>query len=430
MVKKKFNELDLRDNFEFQVFVSSELSTSKSNGIQFINLSESYPGYLKKEGNDIILDLSTILMKPSAQDKVSTSNLDEVETNYDLGPLYATTWDGNIQFIIRKYFRSKSNQTFMFNAASYGGTSSFVITDISFASQFMLSSLVYKAQLSLDFIHEWFSLYKIQDEFLSNSHSLSLIFNDLFFKDIRFSFSLNSEGKNHMTQRIQTIKLNSIIVIELDTPQNRDFIFDLAIQFRNLFQLILDKDIGLHRIILNENKSLAKNIREPKDERENWFISQSYLPKVPDYTKHSFKILYRDIQHEFDSVLKRYFASEKIRELTSRYLITKQFRTPVISAFLTLSAGVENYFNGEVFTNGTKVKSFETKLNKLFNFSWDSNPNTKDIIKIIKDNRDYYIHGHKKEKKLNELDLIPIYQEFQKAIRNYLLNELCDNLPK
>lgn len=109
MVKKKFNELDLRDNFEFQVFVSSELSTSKSNGIQFLNLSESYPGYLKKEGNDIILDLSTILMKPSAQDKVSTSNLDEVETNDDLGPLYATTWDGNIQFIIRKYFRSKSN---------------------------------------------------------------------------------------------------------------------------------------------------------------------------------------------------------------------------------------------------------------------------------------------------------------------------------
>ena len=48
MVKKKFNELDLRDNFEFQVFVSSELSTSKSNGIQFLNLSESYPGYLKK----------------------------------------------------------------------------------------------------------------------------------------------------------------------------------------------------------------------------------------------------------------------------------------------------------------------------------------------------------------------------------------------
>lgn len=45
-------------------------------------------------------------------------------------------------------------------------------------------------------------------------------------------------------------------------------------------------------------------------------------------------------------------------------------------------------------------------------------------IKTIKDNRDFYVHGDKIEKKLSEIELVPTLFEFQNAIRNYLKKEL------
>lgn len=412
------------------LYVSPKLATAKSTGVQYIDLSESYPGYLKKEGSDITLDLSTILMKPNSIDKGYTSNLDEVSNHDDLGQLYATTWDGNIQFILRKYYRSNMNSTFMFNAASYGGTTSWIITDLSISSQFMLPDLVYKVQLSLDYIHEWFSIYKLKDEISKTSQSPLLKIDDLSFNGVSFSFKLGSDQKiQSIAQRYKNITLNSVIVIEFDEPQNRDFVFDLAIQFRNLFQLIFNKDVGLHKILYNENRSLRNGTLIAKDERENWFISQSYLPDKPNYKKRNFDNTYTDIQSEFGLVLKKFFSSEKIQELTSRYLITKQFKIPIISGFLTLSAGVENFFNGATFSNGDKVKNLENKLTKLFNYTWSTDPNTEEIIRMIKDNRDYYIHGDKSDKKLNELDLLPIYKKFQDATRNYLLKELSNSFP-
>lgn len=247
---------------------------------------------------------------------------------------------------------------------------------------------------------------------------------------VSFSFKLGSDQKiQSIAQRYKNITLNSVIVIEFDEPQNKDFVFDLAIQFRNLFQLIFNKDVGLHKIIFNENRSLRNGTLIAKDERENWFISQSYLPDKPNYKKRNFDNTYTDIQSEFGLVLKKFFSSEKIQELTSRYLITKQFKMPIISGFLTLSAGVENFFNGAMFSNGDKVKNLENKLNKLFYYTWSTDPNTEEIISMIKDNRDYYIHGDKSDKKLNELDLLPIYKKFQDATRNYLLKELSNSFP-
>lgn len=78
-----------------------------------------------------------------------------------------------------------------------------------------------------------------------------------------------------------------------------------------------------------------------------------------------------------------------------------------------MSAGVENFFNGATFSNGDKVKNLEHKLNQLFNYTWSTDPNTEEIIRMIKDNRDYYIHGDKSDKKLNELDLLPIIKNFK-----------------
>lgn len=51
------------------------------------------------------------------------------------------------------------------------------------------------------------------------------------------------------------------------------------------------------------------------------------------------------------------------------------------------------------------------------------------INRLMKDNRDYYIHGDKSNKKLNELELFPVYQRFQDATRNYLLKEIFEDFP-
>ncbi|HCN74093.1 MAG TPA: hypothetical protein DIS86_01170 [Lactococcus sp.] len=62
----------------------------------------------------------------------------------------------------------------------------------------------------------------------------------------------------------------------------------------------------------------------------------------------------------------------------------------------------------------------------IFNGSWENNKETLRCIETIKNNRDFYVHGVKKEKMLSEIELVPTLFEFQDAIRNYLKKELIN----
>jgi len=169
---------------------------------------------------------------------------------------------------------------------------------------------------------------------------------------------------------------------------------------------------------LNKDKSHTSEVLLPLDERENWYFKQSYLPKFPSKSMPRFDNEYINIQEDFENILERFLNAEKLQELTTRYLTTQKLNMPIISGFLTLTSGVEKYSNGKF------VEAFEKKLNMLFNSSWKSYPKTKPIIKIIKDNRDYYIHGNKEDKKLTETELVPYYWELVEATKQYIENQI------
>ena len=141
MGAKKFTEYDMRDNFEFQVYVTDELSSFKKDDgtkILYVDQAKQFPGVIKKEGDRIILELSTVLMKHESKNKAILSDNDEVYSEKDFSTLYATTWDGKMQFIIANYFFISKHSSNSFNSVSYGGITKYQVTNFSIASQFIL----------------------------------------------------------------------------------------------------------------------------------------------------------------------------------------------------------------------------------------------------------------------------------------------------
>ena len=80
----------MRDDFEFQVYVTYELSSCKKDDgtkILYVDQAKQCPGVIKKEGDRIILELSTVLMKPESKNKSILSHNDEVYSQKDFSTL-------------------------------------------------------------------------------------------------------------------------------------------------------------------------------------------------------------------------------------------------------------------------------------------------------------------------------------------------------
>lgn len=415
----------MRDDFEVQVYVSSYLSTGDNSGLCYIELENSIPGTIIKKNNVILLKLSLALIKPGFEDAtIIFDNNDKVKNHKDFGILYATTWDGSTQFIVREYFKtSGGGKKLTHNSISYGETGNYQILDMSIATQFNLSEKIYQTKYYFDYIHEWFSIYspKMNDKQMKNS---IIEIKNLYFENEEFDFVVSGMSGWSLNPYESNSYANTSITVKFKKLQKREIVFKLGMQLRNFFQLILNKDLGLYKIQLNRNKSWDNEVITPEDERENWFKAQSFLPKVSNQKNNLFDIKYSDIKANFEDILNNFMENKKLQDFISRYLTVSQYKMPVTPVLLTLCSGVESYLKGETFSNGTEVKNFENKLNKVFNGTWEQDDSTKDIIRIIKNNRDYYIHGDKPKKMLTEGELIPTIIEFEKVIRNYILSEM------
>lgn len=421
MAKKKFIDYDMRDSFEFPLFLSDKLSFDENTQIKYIDRNDIYPAMIKKTNNDVTLSISTVLEKKSGIPGYSTSD-DIVIDQSNIGPLYATTWDGGIQFVFLQFSLDNLTHSNYYNTASYNGVSNFRVTEYSLSSQFLLSELVYFAEIYLDYIQDWFSVFSILPKGKPEESIVTI--NRLTYKDVNFDFIIKSRSIKNAKRNTIVTQFKTSIDLYFEKPQTKDFTYELIFQFRNFFHIILNKDIGIQKVILNKDKSHTSEVLLPLDERENWYFKQSYLPKFPSKSMPRFDTEYINIQEDFENILERFLNAEKLQELTTRYLTTQKLNMPIISGFLTLTSGVEKYFNGEKYSNGKFVEAFEKKLNMLFNSSWKSYPQTKPIIKIIKDNRDYYIHGNKEDKKLTETELVPYYWELVEATKQYIENQI------
>lgn len=417
---------DMRDEFDVQVHVSRSLSSINENSsLLYIDLKDSIPGTIIKKNNVIFLKLSQALIKPEFENaSVIFGDSDKVKNQEDLGSLYATTWDGSTQFVVRQYFKTTGGgKNITYNSVSYGETGNYQILDMSVATQFNLSEKIYQTKYYFDYIHEWFSIYspKMNTEQLKKS---IIEINNLCFENQEFTFVVSGISHSSDNSYESNSYANTNITVKFKKLQKREIVFKLGMQLRNFFQLILNKNLGLYKILLNRDNSWNNEVLTPEDERENWFKAQSFLPKVSNQKNTLFDIKYSDIKDNFEDILNNFMENKKLQDFISRYLTVSQYKMPVTPVLLTLCSGVESYLKGETFSNGAEVKNFENKLNKVFNGTWEQDDSTKDIIRLIKNNRDYYIHGDKPKKMLTEGELIPTIIEFEKVIRNYILSEM------
>lgn len=421
---KKFYEYDMRDEFSFPVYVSYQLT--EFDGIKGVDPNHHFAGQLTRKNGETFLELSDYPEKKELKSStIVIENSNKVGNQSDSGEWYACTWDGQLQFVLHKYFCVDASMHIS-NHHFGGDISKWVINDYSIVDQYTLSDeSVTHVKLSMDHVYSWFGFYRPEQNW---EKTKSRIFKDLKFEDQLFSLSINAEGteqhKLHLYQKTAYMYFN----IEFKTPQTRDFAYNLAIVIRNFFQVLTGKKIGISRIILNK-----KNNGSLTDERENWFLEQSFLPNIVEETNHNFDISYHELTDKFDHILELYLSDLKIQKFAATFLLVDHFRLPVDIQIVTLVSAVESYYNNAKYvSNGKTIQKAADKLERLGKLvedpddlvSRDNRSNitsSKELFNKMVDSRDYIVHGVKENKYTSESDLVPDLIIFKNLIRHALI---------
>lgn len=429
---KKFYKYDMRDDFSIPVYVGYDLIDIS--GIKGIDVNNRVAGQLIREKRQTYLELAD---NPTIKGYVSSNpsgmlidNEDEINNQDDGGYLYACTWDGELQFIFHKYIRMGSSINMANNHFS-GETSKWLISDYSIASQLMLPEYVTHASLSLDHVYTWFNIFRPEFD-LSKLDSLS--FKDLIFENQSFSLIVCANGQNKHDYHVFKKTAYMTIDLEFKNHQPREFVYSLAVATRNLFQMLTGKSVGISRIILNKDNSFGPSYIKlvPKDERENWFLDQSFLPNSVKETTTNFAISYSDIKKDFKSILVQYFLDSKLQRFVNSFLIVDQFQVPVDTQIITIVSAVETYYNEAKYSNGKKIKNAINKLKKMGElienpnnfFSGSVHGDAVDINSLFDEMvnaRDYIVHGDKADKYSSEAELVPDLIIFKRIIRDIIV---------
>lgn len=428
-------DIDMRQDFEIPVFIGFQLTDF--GGIKGIAPEDRHTGIITRKNGKTILNLS---IQPEKSDDGRTGvikDLSSVKSYHDKHPWYATTWDGKTQFIIREYYKVHEEKGSSYNSISYGPTSRWEIDDFSITKQFMLKEKVHQAKLNIDHAFYWFGLTSLNDEKI---HELK--YKKLYFEDNRFSihvFSGYRESSN-IKSTVKDATLN--IFLKFEKLQEREYVYRLAVQLRNLLQILTNKEAGIRRIELNKDRSFKTNkkgytVQLPRDERENWNIVQSFLPdNVKDDV--GFSREFKDIKDDFQYILKSFFEDKKLQGLLENYLLISHYRVPVSTAIITLVSGIETYYRDATYSsNGKPVSSSIAKLERLMSVIDDPqkliSENFEDLefdmnlfLARIRDERDYFIHGVKKESFVSEAVAGKDLVKFTLLVRQAIVLLICN----
>lgn len=95
MSKPKFTDYNMRDEFSFPAFVSSQLI--EFNGIKGIDPESSVPGLLTRKDGETLLELAAFPSKTGFKKTSAVVNYeDKIMSQDDSSDWYASSWDGNM----------------------------------------------------------------------------------------------------------------------------------------------------------------------------------------------------------------------------------------------------------------------------------------------------------------------------------------------
>jgi len=394
----------MRQDFEVPVFLGIKLTDF--DGIKGISPEDRYAGMISRKDGKTILGLSGLPMDSEKGSEFIYTDLSGERAFREKNLWYATTWDGKIQFVIRELYNIEEvKQGSRRNSISYGATSKWEIMNFSIATQFMLKEKIYQATVDIDHTFYFFGITSLVDE---KVHELK--YTNLEFERQSFSLYVVSGYSEHSS--IRSSQRNEVlnIVFKFKKYKNREFVYRLIVQFRNLIQVLTDKSTGINRIELNADKSIkiddaGKVAYRPKDERENWNLVQSFLPKQIKEDV-GFSEIFKEIKQNFYSILASFFDDDKLQELIQNYLLIGQYNVPVSTAIVTLISGVDTYYRDARYSNGKKKKKSIEKLKMLmdvidnpqeliYKYFGITNYDIESLLTRIVDERDYFVHGVK-----------------------------------
>lgn len=301
----KFDEFDMRSEFTIPVFVSYGLKKF-GDDIEGIDPKKRIAGQLTKKNGTTYLDIADLPIKENYQSKGFYVDFeDKVQSQEDYGDWYASTWTGDLLFVIHKYLRVSVNSHVSFNGVGQE-TSSWIITDYDIVNQFMLSPNVYQVKVYMDYLHSWLNIF---NPLQNLSDEKSILYKNLTFQAIRFSLLIQGQGNIAEDTHTVTKTANTCLVLKFDEPQKRERIYKLLKVLRNMFHILINKKIGISKIVLNADKSWdakSQSLRK-KDERENWILNQSFLPDNMDDKVSRPSLLFKDIKNDFGKLFKDFW---------------------------------------------------------------------------------------------------------------------------
>lgn len=417
MLEKKFNEINLLEDFTLPVMVTDSLTEVK--GIYGISGHKSDSGILTRKNGVTTLELDVYPNDKKAN--LKNGEMKKIENNEQGGTWYARSWDGKLNFVIRKYLNIRGD-FYMSNNQFGGETSSWDIFDFSIQKKLPESNKFDIAEIDLGNLKYWFKTFTVGQ----NPNEIPAItFENLLYKEKEFSLKIVAQWRKK-TERYSLNKNVSLVVkLIFNEKQTRDFIFDLSTSIRNFFQITMGEKIGIQKILLNNlSTDTFGDELENTEDAENWFVNQPVIFNNDFSEKSDYPINYNAIKDNMQDILEKYLLDIDFQKFTDTILMTERFDIPVEPQLITLVSSVETFFRLEKFENGNPVKDAVKKLqflNKILDKPFNDNLQ---FYKRIKSRRDFIIHGSEKGAYDNEIELVPELLEFKDILREVLIKKL------
>jgi len=434
-MRKQYSNFTLRSEFMYPIFVRLQTLSPQMLKQNKLPNKDKVSGFIKKNKTGTFLELPNSVADRMIERWTKESHKED-EDLYNEETWFAETWDGALKFTLRlcKYSSSSSS-------INNFHQSKWEIEDFSISSSFSLEKKVTKAGFDLDNAVNWFGINGALSGFgqiNSTKTSESEIFSDLRFENQTFSLTVLTGFSKQQTEISYEQNLSTILIVDFEKEQTRSFTLELSSQIRNLLQIITNQKIGINRFTLGMQK-IGKPISvngsvigyERDDRRENWFISNTFLPKEEKLINH--EIRYSSIKKDFQTILESWFTCTKIQVLAENYLNSSFYEVPVGTTLVMLISGIETFFAGEKYENSGSELSAKGKLQHLIkltpdweNFFGDSyQAEMEEFSSFLIDNRVYRTHGTKRKRVVYiERELIFPVKKLSNILRKFILSQI------
>lgn len=428
-MNKKYNEYTMRDEFDITVDFSTMLSEQK--GRLGIDPQKSITGRISKRGNTTLLQIATIPVKDKEKGFDPIFNDENtIKSDKDTCNWYARSIDGSVCFTIRRFYWREEHV--VEDAVFPSEMSTWELTDYSMTQQFIPNDCICAANIAIDKVPSWFAL---PVKFGNKNSSKSVELTNITYENTTFNISFSSGY--FVTRATSYLTYKSIFGIRIDlcNEQDRNYIYQLSSALRNFFQVFIDSNIGISKILLNIIPIRTSENQNRTFTGENWIVAKNYLPNLTDHDQTIPYVSYNEIEQKFEKALKLFLQRDDLQELVDKYLLISKSNMPISTQIIVLTSAVDGYCKNFVYANNKPMKNLKKKM-KMFiqlgsNNSITTNvyPQTETVdeqkmIESLCDSRDYYVHKDKAGKLPDEDTLIRYLSAFRKRYHQTLLKLL------